>query len=173
MKSPCSLHNPEFCANSFSSSEVFASVNTVNTTVLHAKKKKVPWHSQGTPAKKPLLSWTLKKLLRISASMPLSGSTNVPLCFKYLLQSSKFKHPLLTYKQRLVFYLEICDRKQAAALTKRVPSFNCSPRLKRQPIMRQAASSLSATLVRKKWRDGGCVRKDGGDEWRRQTEKNL
>lgn len=70
---------------------------------------------------------TPKKLVRISASMPLSGSTNVPLCFKYLLQSSKFKVPLLTYKQRLVFNLEFCDRKQAAALTKRVLRFDCSP----------------------------------------------
>lgn len=70
---------------------------------------------------------TPKKLVRISASMALSGSTNVPLCFKYLLQSSKFKLPLLAYKQRLVFNLEFCDRKQAAALTKRVLRFDRSP----------------------------------------------
>lgn len=68
-----------------------------------------------------------KKLVRISASMPLSGSTNVPLCAKYLLQSSEFKLPLLAHKQRLVFNLEMHDLKQGAALTKRVLSLDRAP----------------------------------------------
>lgn len=113
---------------------------------------------------------TPKKLVRISASMPLSASTNVPLCFKYLLQSSKFKLPLLTYKQRLVFNLEICDRKQAAALTKRVLRFDCSPpRPKRQPIMRQGCLVLVGDLGSRKMK-GRRMREKGRGWWMEETD---
>lgn len=61
------LTKPRILCHNFSYSEVFASVNTVNTTVLHAKKEKeVPWLSQGTPVKKPLLLWPLRNSFQLA-----------------------------------------------------------------------------------------------------------